>query len=618
MIIYSANKSEFRSDVRNNLIDDKIHQKFQENLGHKTARAEIRSWRNSMMYMSNLLEDTEIPDDVGIYIEYILPRSTKKRIDFIITGENNDRTKSAVIVELKQWEDVKKTDQPGIVKSAIGGGIREVSHPSYQAWSYVAFLEDYCDTLEKENIKLSPCAYLHNCGDESDIRDEIYAEDLERAPTFLRNDTQKLTEFIKEHVKYGDQNDLMYMIDSGSIRPTKKLAEAFGSMIEGKEEFIMLDDQKVVFERAMKLAVEAKAKNKHVLIVEGGPGTGKSVVAINLLVKMIEKQLNCKYVTKTEAPRDVLEAKITGKMTKTRFNSLFVGSGKFETTDKNTFDVLINDEAHRLMTRTQYSKHGENQVKEIINASKLSIFFVDEDQKVSLSDIGSVDEIESWAKHFDAQVTKLALESQFRCNGSDGYLAWIDNLLEIKETANLTMEGIDYDIKVFDDAFEMHQQIKKLNNSGQSARTVAGYCWEWKSQKNPDEFDIEIGKLKMKWNMRKHGGKWLIKPETIDEAGSIHRCQGLELDYIGVIIGPDLVVRDQAVITDAFQRHHGDRTIFGFKKLFKENPEAAKALVDPIIKNTYRTLMTRGMKGCYVYCTDEETREYIKKAISSV
>jgi len=616
MIIYSSTKKDFRNDVRTNQVDQKIHTEFIRNLGHKTAKNEVESWRNSMMYMSNVLDTENIPDDAGIYIEYILPRSTRKRIDFIISGKNPSKENSIVIVELKQWSIVEQTDQNEIVRSFVGGSNRDVPHPSYQAWSYAAFLEDYSDVVEDQKVKLVPCAYLHNCENDESIKSDFYRHCLEKAPLFLRADSEKLSKFISEHVRYGDDKDLMYLIDSGSIKPTKKLAEAFGSMLKGKDEFIMLDEQKVVFEKAIKLALDSSASNKNVLIVKGGPGTGKSVVAINLLVKLIEKQLNCKYVTKTEAPREVLEAKITGSMSKSRFNNLFVGSGRFELTDKNTFDVLIADESHRLMKRLQYSKNGENQIKEIINSSKFSIFFLDEDQKVSLSDIGTKDEIELWANKLKANVTVMELASQFRCNGSDGYLAWLDNVLEIRETANINLKDIDYDIKVFDDAYTMHQEIVKHHKNGLAARTVGGYCWEWKSQNNPTLDDVVIGKLKMKWNMKKHGGQWIIKPDSIFELGSIHRCQGLELDYVGVIIGPDLVVRDGKVVTDAFKRHHADRTIFGFKKMFSENAEAAKKRVDPLIKNTYRTLMTRGMKGCYIYCTDEETREYFKQVIS--
>jgi DUF2075 family protein len=277
---------------------------------------------------------------------------------------------------------------------------------------------------------------------------------------------------------------------------------------------------------------------------------------------------------------------------------------------------LIVDEAHRLNEKSGlYSNLGENQVKEIINSSKFSVFFLDEDQRVALSDIGSRDEIIHWSTQLKANVTELNLSSQFRCNGSDGYLGWLDNFLQIKESANTDMQDFDYDFRVFDDAKKMHDEITKLDKSGKSARTVAGYCWDWISASDTSKYDIELGNLKMRWNLKSHGSSWIINPDSITETGCIHTCQGLEVDYIGVIIGPDLLVRNGKVVTDGLARPGRDKTIKGFRGMYKNDPENAKKQVDPIIKNTYKTLMTRGMKGCYIFCTDKETREYFKNVL---
>ncbi|WP_029035855.1 DNA/RNA helicase domain-containing protein [Salinimicrobium xinjiangense] len=121
----------------------------------------------------------------------------------------------------------------------------------------------------------------------------------------------------------------------------------------------------------------------------------------------------------------------------------------------------------------------------------------------------------------------------------------------------------------------------------------------------------------MNWNLGDYGGKWIIDPNSVTEIGCIHTAQGLEVDYIGVIIGDDLIVRDGEVLVDPSKRAKDDRSIFGWKKMKKENPYEAKPLLKAIIKNTYRTLMTRGMKGCYVYCTNKETAEYLKQVSRS-
>jgi len=615
LIVYISTKIDFRNDVKKNVIEKKIYSAFQKNLGHRTSKSEVLSWQNSMLYMSNILEEKEIPDDAGISIEYVLPRSSK-RIDFIITGKNKCKTNSMVIVELKQWQDVERTDQPGIVKSFVGGAVRDLAHPSYQAWSYAAYLEDFNEAIAKHNIKITPCAYLHNCESTEDIKAKIYEEDFLKAPVFIRCDSQKLSDFIKQHVRYGDDDGIMYRVDNGSIKPTKKLADSFASMLKGNQEFIMIDDQKVVFEKAYKLAIDSHAKNKNVLIVHGGPGTGKSVVAINLLVKLIAKELNTQYVSKNSAPREIYSTKLTGEMTQSRYKSLFTGSGNFIHTDKNVFDALIVDEAHRLNEQSGlYSNLGENQIKEVINSSKCSVFFLDEDQRISFSDIGSRNEIVHWAKKAQAHLSELTLSSQFRCNGSDGYLGFLDNCLQIRETPNTDLNDLEYDFRVFNSASEMHRAIEINNNEGSPSRTVAGYCWDWVSAKDTSKFDIEVDNLKMKWNLKSHGSKWIIHPDSISEAGCIHTCQGLEVDYIGVLVGPDFIVRDGKVITNGHARPGRDKTIKGFRTLYQTNKKEAQERVEVIIKNTYKTLMTRGMKGCYLFCTDQETNEYFKKAL---
>lgn len=263
---------------------------------------------------------------------------------------------------------------------------------------------------------------------------------------------------------------------------------------------------------------------------------------------------------------------------------------------------------------------GENQIKEIINASKFSVFFIDEDQKVTLKDVGTIDSIRKYAEELGADYETIELESQFRCNGSDGYLAWLDNLLEIRKTANFDNMDFNYDFKVFDDPNVMRKAIIEKNEKNNKSRIVAGYCWDWiKDGKNDTNFyDITIPKYQfgISWNLGDKSQTFAIEPDSINEAGCIHTCQGLEFDYVGVIIGDDLVYRDGRIITDVTKRANTDQSIKGYKRLLAENPEEGEKILDRIVKNTYKVLMTRGMKGCYVFCTDDELREHIKSVIS--
>ncbi len=493
MIVYEATKEEFLSDVFDDNLVTNICKNYNDKIG-KINEKEVRSWDNSMQYMYRVLSDREIPKDAGIAIEFKIPH-TSKRIDFLISGSDKDDRSSVVIVELKQWEKVEKIDsKEAIVKTFINKGIRETTHPSYQAWSYASLIKDYNENAQKEDIKLYPCAYLHNYlnqGTDDPLTDSIYEYYIKEAPVFIKGDSGKLRDFIKKYIKYGDNKEILYTIDKGRIRPSKSLQDSLNSMLQGNREFMMIDNQKVVYETALHLANEALRTNtKKVLIVEGGPGTGKSVLAINLLVEATNRSLVAQYVTKNAAPRNIYATKLKQNFRKGHIDNLFKGSGSYVNAPSGEFDVLIVDEAHRLNEKSGlFNNLGENQIKEIINASKLSVFFIDEHQRVTLKDIGSTDTILKFSKELDAQVTNMKLDSQFRCNGSDGYISWLDDVLQIRETANSNYIGMNYDFRIYRNPNELRKQIEDLNKVNNKARIVAGYCWDWvKEGKAKTEF----------------------------------------------------------------------------------------------------------------------------------
>lgn len=617
MLVYRSTKQGFQSDVDKGSIDLIIEKAFQEKLHRRTSEKEVESWWNSLHFMSTILNDDEIPGNVGVSIECQIPQ-TSKRIDFILSGRDENSKDNVIIIELKQWKKAELTEKSGIVRTALGMGLHETSHRSYQAWSYAAMLEDFSETVQEEKISLSPCAYLHNYEEDLVIRNSFYKEYTDKAPVFLKRDSEKLRSFIKRFVRTGDDGNIMFRIDEGKIRPSKQLSDSLVSLLKGNQEFIMIDDQKLVYETALWLTNSAQTEGKKVLIVEGGPGTGKSVVAINLLVEITRRGLLTQYVTKNAAPRAVYQSKLSGSMTRKRFSVLFQGSGVFFDSMPNVFDALVVDEAHRLNEKSGMFKNvGENQVMEIIRASRCSIFFIDEDQKVTMNDIGTKDEIIEQAKLQHADIHQLELSSQFRCNGSEAFLSFLDHLLQIRETADFDIKALNYEFRVVDSPVILRDIIFEKNKENNSARLVAGYCWDWKSQQNPTLDDIAFPEynFSMKWNLALDSMLWIMKPDSINEIGCIHTCQGLELDYIGVIIGEDLIIRDNIVLVDPSKRSKMDSSIKGYKKLLKENPDQAKQQIRAIIKNTYRTLMTRGMKGCYVYSVDKETNEWLKKNI---
>jgi uncharacterized protein len=621
MIIYQATKHEFLRHVQHDDIEAVVLRHYRSAVGSSVAAPQIEAWAQSLQHMGKVLVDDEIPGDAGVAIEYQIPQ-TSKRIDFLVTGFDAENRPRVVIVELKQWSQSRLSEKDGIIWARRGGrsGETEGAHPSYQAWSYAALLKDFNEAVYAGDIGPQPCAYLHNYRRDGVIDHPHYAEHIQRAPLFLKEERARLQAFIRQHVRRGDNRELLYRIENGRIRPSKMLADSVHGMLQGKSEFVLVDDQKVVHETALQLAAAAIQGSKQVLIVRGGPGTGKSVVAINLLGSCLGRQWNARYVSKNAAPRSVYQAKLTGTFTKTRVANLFSGSGAFTETRKDSFDVLIVDEAHRLNEKSGlYRNLGDHQVKELIRAARCTVFFVDDDQRVTLNDIGHRSELRRWAMAAGAEVTELELASQFRCSGSDGYLAWLDDTLAIRSTANNVLDVGEYDFRVLDTPNEVHSLISLKNRAANRARVVAGYCWPWNSKRDANAWDIEIPEhaYRRRWNLDKDGSLWIIAEKSVDEVGCIHTCQGLEVDYVGVIIGPDLVYRDGMVMVDVSKRARADKTIHGFRTLEKQDPARARKLGDMIVKNTYRTLMTRGMKGCFVYCVDADLRDYLRSRLKA-
>ena len=620
MIVYDGIKSDFLQSVVNDSIAMEIQQNILNKMGRHVTDNEFRAFDNSMQYMYKVMTDDDIPDNAGIAIEYNIPQ-TAKRVDFMISGYDGDSNPGMIIIELKQWDKLDKIENAdALVETYTGGALREVVHPSYQAWSYAQLIQDYNASVQDNGVQLIPCAFLHNYirSDNDPLDDEIYKTYLDVAPAFTKGQVEELRELIKRFVRKGDDKKVLYLVDHGSIRPSKSLQDSVASMIAGNPEFVMIDEQKVVYEKILKLSEKCQRDHKkRTIICQGGPGTGKSVIAVQLLAELTKRNQFVQYVSKNQAPRQVYLKKLKGNRKLTGVDNLFKGSSVYYDVGQNQIHTLIADEAHRLNEKSGiFHNLGENQIKEIIHAAKCSVFFIDESQRVTMEDIGSVDEIKRWAKQENSEVIEMELLSQFRCNGSNGYLSWVDDLLQIRDTANYSLEGLDYEVKLCDSPDEVRNIILEKNRMANKARVLAGYCWAWNNEKkkDPDYHDIKIGDFEMSWNLD-DGSIYAISDTSVNEAGCIHTTQGLEFDYVGVIMGDDIRFENGSVVTDFTKRASTDQSIKGLKKMYKEDPEKALVRADEIIKNTYRTLMTRGMKGCYIYCTDSGMREYIRKRL---
>ena len=619
MIVYEDSKRCFVEDIKSNCIADKITAKIRErgiNAGHER---EYISWQNSLQFMRNIVDDNDIDDEVRIAIEYNIPL-TSKRVDFIICGADANNNDNVVVVELKQWQkaEVVADDMHYCVKTFVGGNNRIVCHPSYQAYSYACFIRNYSQKVLDDGINLIPCAYLHNYDPDfkQTLSNSIYKEWVSEAPFFIRNETEQFSAFVKKYVTRRSSNgDLLYKIDHGRLKPTKTLQDSLASMVKGNKEFMLLDEQAVCYDMCLKTMAKCKEDGKkRTIVIQGGPGTGKSVLAVNLLMEFINKSLNTCYATKNSAPREAFLSLLTHSDAKKQVNirQLFRSPFGLSNVPDNTYDCLIVDEAHRLVKKMYGDWNGENQVKECISASLLSIFLLDEDQAVTVNDIGSIAEISKWCRELNSTLKMPAeakLVSQFRCNGSDAYIQFIDDILQrTEESVTVDLDELNFDFRIFDSAIELREALREKNAINNKSRMVAGYCYDWNVKHGRGDYDIMLPDgFKAKWNLEKDK-IWAINPNSFEEVGCIHTAQGLEFDYVGVLIGKDLKYDSTSgrIITDKQAISKDDKSS-GIRSCKNEN------IVRKLILNTYKTLLTRGQKGCYVYCEDKSLAEYIKK-----
>lgn len=620
MIVYNDTLAKFNDDVTLNIISDKILKKMHDVNIHGGEEAEFRSWQNSLNFMKNVLDDKSIPSDCNVAIEYQIPR-TSKRVDFIISGSDINNNDNVIVIELKQWDKVEKIDDIMLhsVKAYTGGAIRMVNHPSYQAYAYSVFIKNSSEMVQDHNINIIPCAYLHNYEERyvDQLNDEIFKLWYDEAPFFIKNQVLDLRNFIKKYIyKKSSDGDLLYKIDNGRIRPSKALQDSLVSLMKGNKEFMLLDEQAVVYDMCIKTMNQClKDMKKRTIIIQGGPGTGKSVLAVNLLKSYISKGLNASYVTKNSAPREAYLKLLSKSDLKKEVNikQLFRSPFGLSNSPSNFYDCLIIDEAHRLVKQMYGDFHGKNQVRECINASLLTIFMIDEDQRITTKDIGSIEEIKKQALELNSRVIlneETKLISQFRCNGSDQYIQFLNNLLEIGESVDLDLSELNFDIRLYFDPNKLRDDLRLINNINNKARMVAGYCYDWDVKNNRGDYDIYLeNNFKAKWNLSSDK-IWAINPTSFEEVGCIHTAQGLEFDYVGVLIGQDLRYDEinHKLIIDPSKISKDDKS----SGIRSSNIELATKL----IKNTYKTLLTRGQKGCFIYSEDKSLLKHISDILN--
>ena len=623
MRLYSGMSEDFIRDTTHNHVAERLREAFFAYYRYNPPPAEVNSWRNSLRAMKDVLEIASLRDH-GMLLEYQLPL-TSRRIDCIVCGRDEGDTDQAVIVELKQWERCEPAEPDKVVSSWVGGRQREVLHPSVQVGQYRQYLEDTHTAFYEgpRPIRLSSCSYLHNYLPEATdpILAPKFREVLRANPLFDVDGAEPLANYLKDRLAQGNGRAVLQRVEASRFRPSRKLMDHVSETIKSRSPWILLDEQLVVFERIRSTVKSGVfGRQKQVVIVRGGPGTGKSVLAINLMAELLREGRNAHYATGSRAFTETLW-EIIGSRSRATFR-YFNSYGRAEF---NGVDVLICDESHRIRetSNSRFVKKRlrstKAQVREILDAAKVAVFFIDDRQIVRPNEIGSTTYIQKGAAEVGADVSEYELEVQFRCAGSDGFVNWIDNTLGIRRTANVIWDGSDgFDFRIVDSPAELEAAIRERSDSGFTARVAAGFCWRW-SEPRPDGTlvdDVVIGDYRRPWDAKPGNWRlapgippaslWATDPNGINQIGCVYNIQGFELDYVGVIWGKDL-------------RYDLDRQLWvGDKKQSSDSvvKRSKEQFVD-LVKNTYRVLLSRGMRGCYVHFMDKDTERFVRSRMEA-
>ncbi len=619
MRVYSSDLAEFQRKLLTNELFNDLESNYPKVVGHSAPARESNSWRASLPRLEAALRLAGLPPDVWVSAEERVPYFAK-RIDAALFGYDAAGRPNMVIVGLKAWTEATALGD-GNVRTRLGGNLVSEPHPSAQVGGYHEHLSDFCKALHSAApVILSSCAYCHNYTGaipDAGLFHPQFDNCRAHSPTFAARDAQAFADFLRARLSGGKGAQALAQFDREGLGPSKQLIAHAGEMITRQNVFRLLDEQ-LVANNAIVAAVRRAARGgrKRVILVHGGAGTGKSIIALNALGEVLRRDLRTYLVTGsaafTNGVRKVLGRRLEGLI---RFTDYF---WNFSADD---VDVLIVDEAHRIRARSTprvptAQRPQISQVEELIRAAWVSVFFADENQIISPMEIGEPAVIKAAAVAVGARFEEYRLRSQFRCNGSDAYLEWLDDLLEINASQGLKLAvPTGFDFKVVDSPHELLAEVRAKNvDLPNSARLVAGWCWPWSNPNSDGSLveDIEIGDFRFPWEAKNGSSPapgipeakwWAVDPAGVNQAGTVYSMQGFESPHVGVIVGPDLVVEGGRWIP-APKRNYSNA-------LRRQPPELAL----PYIKRIYRTLLSRAMDSCSVYCTDEQTRDHIRSRI---
>jgi hypothetical protein len=614
--------------------------------GYVPNQAEVRSWQQSLSFLADAVrplggKDVGIAvgspgglsgpmdsagavrecrdEQTGVIVEYHLPLSGK-RIDVLFTGTDSQRQPWAFVLELKQWSRVWLDDvhATNVRYQERGGDESLHPHPSEQAADYADWLGDYHSAFVEGDMRAAPASYCHNLdkADAGALLDSRFEGLLGRSPLFVKGEAKELTASISAKVGSGGGTKLLTRILGASFHPSPRVLDSLEEVLESRKEWHLLDEQRLAFNEILAEVKRARAgAGRSVVLVRGAPGTGKTVIAVQLLASALRLGWKAAHSTGGKAFTTALRSKFTGAQ------GLFLWNMNLRPAPTQGMDLLLVDEAHRVrkssdMRFTPRAERGKrSQAEELINAARVTVFLLDENQSVRPDEVGSSALLRSEAKQVGAKVREFDLQAQFRCGGCREYLDWVDHLLGFSSRSPSPW-GQRYEVSLAGSPRELEGIIDESRARGETARLVAGFCWEWSSvpEVGPLVPDVVIGDWRRPWNENpgtrqfKPGNhpytRWADSEEGEGQIGCIYSAQGFDFSRIGVIWGLDLVWRRDRWV--AQKEHSFDRPVKSSKDMLT------------LVRNAYRVLLTRGTRGARLLILDDETKAHVRSALDAM
>jgi len=602
---------------------DLIAEQMTIRTGRRPSDSEYRSWERSIPALRADLVSAGL-SDVEMLLEYQLPL-TSKRADVILVGQHpKTGGPSYLVVELKQWSHAERFEDSDTLVRIEQYGERPVTHPVLQVRDYCDYMLDFTAVLADEPLSLAGVAYLHNATD-GGVTDLLDLTGDRLGSLFTGQRRSEFQDFLRSRFAQG-QSGAPYadILLSSRIAPSKQLLALAADEVQRREMFVLLDEQRDAYNYVLHAVERARrANDKTTVIISGGPGSGKSVIALSLLGELSRQGRTVIHATGSRSFTQTLR-KVAGARVP-RVQKMFQYFNSFMAAEANDLDALILDEAHRIRETSvnRWTKaelrSGRPQIDELIAVARVPVFLLDEFQVVRPGEQGTVEDIEENALARGIRVEKINLDAQFRCGGSEEYLVWVKRLLGLTPGGPIEWIGDPrFEVEVVDSPYEMEASLKTRIAQEYSGRIAAGYCWPW-SDPEPDGAlvrDVKIGGWSRPWNLkgqRSVGGApaaalWATDPAGFGQVGCVYTAQGFEYDYAGVIIGPDLVWRDDAWVMVRSANKDPD---------FRNAKKVDDIQADRLIRNVYKVLLTRGMRGVIIHSVDRQTNDRLRALTSN-